>query len=119
MAERPKEFTVRRGGTRRFTLRVRLGETIDGMECSGALKELEPGRNDVDQDTEVAVAFEIEDFAGDSERGPGWFLLLSATATAQLEAGKRYLADARVVADGEPYISRSWIIIVTQPASAT
>jgi hypothetical protein len=113
---RMKIYQLRRRGTCRFVLASPLDTSLSAT-CRGALRKLEAGKTELDPDAAVAAAFTIEDFAGDDERGPGFYLLLSADDTAALEAGARYLADAIYTTGGEDYVAGSWIVEVIEPAT--
>jgi len=117
MAEKLKPYTARRRGTLRFVLSVGVGESVNGMTCSGALRKLDVGETTLAPVTPVAAEFDIDPFSGTATEGPGWFLSLSAAMSANLEAGARYLADATITINGEPFVTKSWIVEVLEPAS--
>lgn len=113
---RTTTYQVRRGGTYRFVLASPLGTSLTAT-CQGDLRELDAGENEIDGSPTVAASFTVTDFAGDAERGPGFYLTLTSAATLSLEKGKRYLADAIVTISAEDYVQRSWIIEVLEPAT--
>lgn len=109
-------YRIRRRGTAQFVLASPLSTSLSAT-CRGDLRKLEPGRTEVDPDEPVAVSFTVTDFAGDAERGPGFYLTLSDSDTDSLEAGARYLADAIYTISGNDYVAGSWIIEVLEPAT--
>jgi hypothetical protein len=112
----PKTYPIRRRGTYAFLLASKPGDSF-AATCRGDLRKLDPGKSEVNPDATVAAAFTVSDFAGDDKRGPGFYLTLADDATAGLEAGARYLADAIYTVSGEDYVAGSWIIEVHEPAT--
>lgn len=113
---KPRTYTIRRRGTYSFVLATPLDTSLSAT-CRGDLRRLDDGEYEVDPDTSVAASFTVSDFAGDAERGPGFYLTLDETDTAALVAGARYLADAIVTISGNDYVQASWIIEVLEPAT--
>lgn len=113
---RQRTYQIRRRGTYSFVLASPLSTSLSAT-CRGDLRKLEPGKTVVDPDEVVAVSFTVEDFPGDAERGPGFYLNLTAADTDGLEAGARYLADAIYTIAGDDFVAGSWIIDVAEPAT--
>lgn len=116
MAEKLRVIDVPRGGTVPFAIWAREEDAdLLGMTCAAALKELGPGRDDVNGDTPVAVVLDPVNLPAADGRGPGWSIPLTDDLSAQLEAGKRYLAQAAIVVNGGTYHCRRWICAVYEP----
>lgn len=110
-------YDVQRGATARWLLWAPVGTDLAGWNCGAALRPLPSGMFVLDPASELAAELVVEPFEGAGERGPGWYLTLTAAACDAL-APRMHLADARIVLpNGEVAITSSWQVRIAESAS--
>lgn len=112
-------YTIRRGADYSFVLASALTEDTSGYTCAAKIKRLPGGRNSYTPSSTIAATYTVTEFAGDDDRGPGWYLTLTDTQTLALTPGT-YMADALIENGATDYITASWVLevveTVTQPS---
>ena len=110
-------YTVQRGETKRWLLWDEPGADLTGVSVEAVLRPFDRRRGGVQPGDAVAAALTPAPFAGEGERGPGFYLTLAAADSEALDLGL-YQADARVtLAGNEIAISEAWHIEVVEPAT--
>jgi len=111
-----RTYSAQRGETCRFLLHTPVDTDIAGWDVSCQMRraeQLRRGAQGLDPDATLAVTA----FAGDDDRGPGWYFTLSAAVSAALSAG-RYKLDARVtLSNAEIVFSDTWALELLQPVT--
>lgn len=87
-------YTVRQGADHQLVLASSLGD-IFSATCVATVHRLPGGRTSSTPDADSATSYDVTNFAGDSDYGPGYYLTLQDTATALLEPGI-YWAQAKI-----------------------
>ena len=112
-----QNYTAQRGETRRWVLYAPLGTDLTDWSASCRARQFDLQRRAIASGATVAAELSVSTFAGDSERGPGWYLTLSAAACEALAVGV-YQIDARIVLPGgEVAITDAWLLFVREPAT--
>lgn len=106
-------YTIRRGADYEFVLASEVGDDITGYTCTAKAKRLPGGVNSYTPASAVAATFAVMSFAGDTDRGPGWYLSLTDVQTLALDPGI-YMADALLENGANDYITKSWVLEVVE-----
>lgn len=103
-------YTAQRGETCRFLLHSPLDTDLTGYSVTCQMRRHNSTFRKLDLAAEPAAELAVTSFAGDSERGPGWYLTLSDSACEALALG-RYALDARIaVPGGDTVITDPWVL---------
>lgn len=114
-------YRAQRGETVRFLLHTPLETDISGFAATCEMRSWGGTMRKLDTDAAPAATLAVTSFAGDADRGPGWYFTLSDTVCEALEPG-RYILDARIdLSNGETTITDPWVLDlaqhVTEPAA--